>query len=111
MDNIKQSLIDDMVSTYSQLEPIFKEIENLPTKEIPKSEQLEWGSKALRIQELSLKLNITLDLYLKNFNASELPQAIKEYKETIDYLKNQIENPSTDDFKKFKEEIDKLKTN
>lgn len=111
MDTIKESLITELSSIYKEFEPISKELESFPKKELPKSDQLEWGSKALKIQELSLKLNITLDLYLKNFDALELPQEILDYYNLREHLISEMKNPNSEDFKKFKEEIDKLNKN
>ena len=109
--DVKQNLLNQLTEHYKEFELISKELEKFPSKDIPKSEKLEWGSKALKIQELSLKLNITLDLYLKNFDALELPQEIQNYYDLREHFKTQMENPYTEDFRKLKEEIDKINNN
>lgn len=107
--NIKEKLILQIETSYKEFESISKELENFPNKDIPKSEQLEWGTKAKKIQESFLKLNTTLELYLDNFDVLDLPQSIQEYINLKTNVVKQLETPDNETFKEFKDKIDNLK--
>ena len=112
MENLKNELIKEMVSNLEIIKSNESELSAIDlTSAQEKAAKLELGTKVLKLQELSIGLLKSIEIFLNVLRGTieELPKDLKEWYSLYLELKNPTQTSDNEDVRKLKDYINSIK--